>query len=289
MAANRELKKNLRRHSATSAKAARVRPSGASRVAPKRRVKGCVGYFRSVVKFLVSGLVVASVVGAFYWFNPREKITQVTGRPISQVQIEGSFQYFSKAEAQRVISDHVKGSFLDLDIVALKNVLELNPWVDRVVVAREWPEKLIVRIHEQQPIARWGKSALLNMRGDIIRVKNTSELQHLPSLGGDDRYAKEVMQQYLRVGKLLAQSDLALTSVELDDTLAWQLTLDSGATVKLGRDRLLEKLQYLVTARRGALNKSFDNVRSVDMRYQSGFSVAWKEATTEEDHYVAGN
>lgn len=268
-----------------------VRSSGRIARSGATRARGKIGlgryrYFGSVMlkALLVAGLLGGIVTGIWY-FNPREKLQQFAHQPIKQVQIEGTFQFISSEALQRQIELYVKGSFLELELGDLKQKLEQNPWVDTVAIARVWPDKLIVRVVEQQPIAQWGKKGFLNMRGDIVEVEKTTKIQALPLLQGNDRYAQEIMGQYLRIGKLLAQQDLMLAAVELDDTRAWTLTLQTGITIKLGRERLWEKLQYLLTAKRGELGKDFHNIQLVDMRYPSGFAVTWKSA--EANQYVA--
>ena len=237
----------------------------------------------AAVRFLKIALVAMVVTGfaIMLWrFNPQLKLQQYTHRPIKEVQIEGSFQYLAREELSEAIEDYVTESFLELDLHYLKQRLEQNPWIDSVTIARVWPDKLVVRVEEEQPIARWGKKGFLNMRGDIVEVEKTSKIQALPFLYGDDRYAQEIMGQYLRIGKLLAQQEMLLTAVELDETRAWTLTLQSGLVIKLGRDRLWEKLLYLLTAKNGELGQKFNDIQLVDMRYPSGFAVRWKGSDT---------
>lgn len=269
----------------TARSTGRIARSGAT----KARGKVSFGRYRYVGSAVLKTLLIAGLFGgivmAAWYFNPQEKLEQFTNRPVKQVQIEGSFQFISSEALQQQIELYVEDSFLGLELGELKQKLEQNPWVDTVAIARVWPDKLIVRVVEQQPIAQWGKKGFLNMRGDIVEVEKTTKIQALPLLQGDDRYAQEIMAQYLRIGKLLAQQDLVLAAVELDDTRAWTLTLQTGITIKLGRERLWEKLQYLLTAKRGELGKDFQNIQLVDMRYPSGFAVTWKSA--EANQYVA--
>lgn len=275
----KEKKQSVKAHSAKARK-------GASRVAASGADTRRVAFLLGLMKAVVLGGVFASVAAALVWFDPQSKIAQLTHRPINAIQIEGSFRYLSKNATEEAVGQLVSGSFLDLDINQLKDELELNPWIDSVAVTREWPDKLIVKVVEQQPIARWGEKGFLNMRGDIVHVEKTTKIDALPSFSGADSHARQIMQQYVSMGKLLAQSELELAAIDLDSTLAWTLTLDSGITIKLGREKVWEKLQYLVVAKNGALGENFAKVRNIDMRYPGGFAVAWTE--TPDNQYVAG-
>lgn len=247
--------------------------SGASPLSRSARVMKLGSIFRFLGVLSLLGIMVAGLV----WFDPRAKVQQFAGRPIKHVDIESEFIYLSDQQLQAIVADYVTGTFLDVDIAGLKARLETNPWVDRVSVSRQWPEKLVVRVTEQQPIARWGTDAFLNLRGDIIRVEPTPLLRHLPKLSGEDRYAVDVMRQYLRAGKLLGQHGLELAAVELDATLAWTLTLSGDTTIVLGREQLLERLQAVIAAKNTVLANHFDKVKNLDMRYHNGFAVGWKD------------
>lgn len=266
--------------------ASKVRRVGASKVKTRERVKERLAWVVYFLRLASVAMAAGGVTAALVWFNPREKLENFTSKTINEVQVEGSFLLLSKSETTAMIAGLVSGTFIDLDIASLKEKLEQNPWIDVVTVAREWPDKLIVRVAEQQPIARWGEKGFINMRADIIEVEKTTKIQSLPYLNGDDRFAKEVMQQYLRMSKLLQSHDLALSSVSLDATLAWDITLNEDMKVRLGRDRILQKLQYLVNAKNSVLKNDFTKVKAIDMRYPSGFAVAWKE--TEQTYTAAG-
>lgn len=257
------------------------RHSGASRVAAPRSGKSVVD-FGMALRFLSLVGVGVALTAAFIWFDPKQKIEAFASRPITQVNIESEFRYLGYQEAEEVLSQYVTGSFINLDIAGLKATLENEGWVDKVSISRKWPDKLVVQINEQRPIARWGADGFLNMRGDIVRIEGVDRLNGLPLLSGEDHHARKIMQQYLRAGKLFGQNDMELAAIELDETMAWTLTLAGDVTIKLGRDQLFEKLQALVSVRQGALVDSFTKVQSIDMRYANGFAVAWKDGPGEK-------
>jgi cell division protein FtsQ len=273
---------NHEKHSLQWLKPRKRTPAMAKRKTPE----GKRNFFRKPVKLAILGCLVSTLVLTLVWLQPQLKIEQLLHRPINVVQIEGSFHYLAKETIETAVVKLVKGSFLDLNIIQLKEKLEQNPWVDSIAVSREWPDRLLVKVIEQQPIARWGDNAFLNMRGDIVRIEKTNKIDALPYFHGDDRYAKEIMQQFLSMGKLLAQNELELAAVDLDPTMAWTLTLTNGIVIKLGRDQLWDKLHHLIAAKKGILAKNFNKVEKVDMRYPGGFAIAWK--ATVENQYVAG-
>lgn len=261
------------------------RPAGASR----RRSLNLRRKLLLIRKMIPAAVFAVCIVGMGVMFVSLEwhtKLKNLANHPISNVQIKGDFQYLDKEAAQRIVGSSLERGFLDIDINNLKNKLEKSPWVDSVSVARRWPDVLSVEVFEHQPIARWGSTGFLNNRGEIVQVSDSDKLAGLPYLQGDDRHAETIMNHYLRIRKLFAHTDLSIASVAMDNTRAWQVQLNMGITLKLGREQTLEKLHHFLTASRGVLADRLNEVQSVDMRYQNGFSVDWKPVA---DQSVAMN
>lgn len=256
--------------------AERKKITGASR-AERKNKREMTGWIRKVFRISLVAAVFTGVGFAIYTLDLQKKWENFYQKPIKQVQIDGEFLYLAYPEVEQKLRLALNQNFFDIDLQAIRNSVEQNPWVDVVTVAKKWPDKLVVKVVEQQPIARWGQGGFLNMRGDIIRVTDNQKLQSLPLLSGEDQYATEVMQQYLRLGKALAQAEMTLESVELDNTRAWTLTVDGNKIIKLGRDQIWERLQYLTAAKKTVLAKRFDQVAGVDLRYHNGLSVQWTQ------------
>ncbi len=248
---------------------------GASRRLPARPVKS-TGLIRRLLKVITVVTSLAAVAVSVERFQLLEKWQGFYERPIEHIQIEGEFLYLGYDQINETVKQSLSRHFMALDLTEIKRTLEADPWVDRAQVTKKWPDRLLVKVVEQQPIARWGNAGFLNMRGDIIRVPNNEALASLPLLSGEDQYATEVMQHYLRMGKVLAQAEMSLESVELDETRAWTLKVDNNKTLKLGRDQVWEKLQHLIFAKKTVLAKKFDQVVTIDLRYHNGMAVGWQ-------------
>lgn len=252
------------------------RMTGASRVAPRKKIGEKFQGILRVLKLFFVSLIVAAGLWSVIHLEPLEKLKKMTHKPIYSVQIDGEFLYLSKEKAQNLVSSFIEDGRLKADLITIKNELEKNPWVDSVALSRKWPNTLKVHVSEQQPIARWGTKGFLNMKGDLIEVAQNQNLDELPLLSGEDRYAEEVMQQYLHYGKLLSQMGLNLASIELSNTKNWLVELDSGLLIKLGKDRTFEKLKQIKIAKDTVLSEDFDKVQAIDMRYHSGFAIEWR-------------
>lgn len=238
------------------------------------------GLGRWLLRLVGLSLLAGLGYGGFYaWqqLNVKAKLDQFMDRPIAGVSVESEFKYISQADTQTTVASRLTKTFLDLDMQGIKTALEANPWVDSVMVMRRWPDRLVVHIEEQKPIARWGDKGFLNMRGEIIEVPPNPVLDSLPLFLADPQYAKEVMQHYLLVKNFASQANLTPQMLALDNTKSWRIQFTSGLIITLGREKPLEKLKNISKILRTELVSELKHIKSVDMRYENGFAVAWKD------------
>lgn len=263
---------------------AKVKQSGG---ASRRRSRSAKSVEKSKMpwRLLFNAVFAVTVIVVLAWsvyrLEPLAIIQEYTNKPIAHVSVQGDFKYVSQVDIEALVATKLTETFLELDIVALKSHLEIHPWIDRAIVTRQWPDTLLIKISEQQPIARWNLHDFLNLRGEIVNLDNKTELNHLPLLKADDRYAERVMQQYVLVAKLLANYKFAPLVLELDNTLAWTLKISPEIEIKLGRDESLTKLQRLMDVLTSELKDQVTNINTIDMRYKQGFAISWIELPEE--------
>ena len=258
------------------------RKSGASRVAPKQRKSFPV---KMVIALLLPIVTFAGIVWSLDRFEPYSQFESFVNKPIKRINIEGEFNRVSKQEVKMQVDRLISNTFLELDILALQSGIADHPWIDSVSVRRKWPDTLVIRVNEQRPIARWGEKHFLNSNGEIIASTETTELGHLPLLVGENRYAKNIMQQYLVFNKLMNENELKLNRVSLDNTWAWSVTLNNNIEIKLGRENSFDKLKKLTHVLQQDLIEEISKIKIIDMRYDNGFALTWVETNEDAPPY----
>ncbi len=221
------------------------------------------------------GLMVLLCAFAGFAYFVSEPIAKLLERPLKSVAVEGRFQYFPKERAMELIAAEIDGDFLQLQLEDLKAVLQADPWVENVYLSRRWPDTLVVKVAEQQPIARWDANGFLNQRGEIIRVKEVDKLLGLPWLQGNEINAREIMQQYQDLSTLLRARGLEISILSCDNKKSWRITLKNDVEIAIGRDQVMEKMRRFVTVYDNFLNGVWADVKSIDVRYTNGVSVRW--------------
>lgn len=212
--------------------------------------------------------VVAGGAGAIVW---------ALDQPIETVAVQGSFQRVSALDVERAVKDRVRGAGLvTVKLETVQRAIETLPWVDGVTVERAWPRGLRVTVAEQVAAARWGANGLLNSRGELFM----SEVRHippeLPKLSGPPGTENAVAQRYLAIQGRLVEAGMRITALRLDPRGAWEIDLDSGITVRLGRRQVDERFERFVVAALRLVTQRAGDIAYVDMRYTNGFAVGWR-------------
>jgi cell division protein FtsQ len=219
---------------------------------------------------LVPPLAAAVVYGAF------TGLTALLDQPVRKLVVEGTFQRVTSIQVEAAVAEDLGHGFLSLDLAHLRERVQTIDWVDRVKVGRAWPDTLIVSVTEHQAAARWGDEGLLNVRGELFTEHSQHAFPELPSLEGPVGSEHEVAKRYLAVRGRLAEADLTLERLELDQRGAWTVVLGGGQEIRLGRRDIDERLLRFFDVVAPALAAELPRVRYVDLRYTNGFAVGWR-------------
>lgn len=176
------------------------------------------------------------------------------------------------------------GNFFTVDLEAARAAFEKLPWVRKAAVSREWPDGLKLTLEENEPVARWrhlnGDHSLVNRQGELFFAELPGNAPELPQLSGPAGSARELLERFAEFSGVLAGIGRRIESIALSPRRAWQLKLDDGVAVELGRDQSREqtgeRLERFVT-HYAALRQQVGAVRVADMRYPNGFVLSGLE------------
>jgi cell division protein FtsQ len=195
---------------------------------------------------------------------------------VQHVTIQGEFHNGQAYEIEATLMPYVRGDFFTVDLQGGRAALEKLSWVRHAGLRRQWPNRVIVSIQEQVPVARWGQNALLNDEGTIFQHDYVGDTVHLPLLTGPEARAADVLAQYRMLEKLLHGSGLSVAVLSLNERNTWKLRTGEGVDIELGGEQVEARLQRLLSVWPGKLEARRDRIASIDLRYSNGFAVGWK-------------
>ncbi len=251
--------------------------SGASSRHSKASEAISLGWLVPVFWALMIAFVVIGVI----------KATQVLlAQPVTRVVANGEFHHVVKRSIVDEVTPFLSEGFVRLDLDGIRSKLMLRPWVYDVAISRQWPNEIVIDVIEQIPIARWGSSGFLNHRGDLFQSDESSGQEFavdLPLLIGPEESADKLMAHFREWHSVLEEKELNIFHLTLDEGTGWSAVIGNSISnnrvaVVLGRDDVMEKMQRFTAVYDLVLLKKFHQIVRIDMRYNNGLAVLWKEA-----------
>jgi cell division protein FtsQ len=215
-----------------------------------------------------AGVVVAAAVQAY---STLQRI------PVQHIVVTGQLEHTRTEALQEMVQPALVGGFLRADLQRIRQQLEALPWIYEASVRRRWPNALEIDVVEQLPIARWGDNGFLNHEGQVFRPSNDSDWQALPLLQGPEGAARTLMATYQRMVELLSAVGLAVTRLAVDERGQVEAELEGGIRLLLGGSDFLERMHRFLAIYRSELAARAGDVERVDLRYESGIAVAFRE------------
>jgi cell division protein FtsQ len=246
----------------------RASPKTAERKLPKlARAAGLVLEWR---KYARGGVICALILGAL------AALSWALDRPMRVISMDGSFQRVSPGQIEKAVAPFAHAGFMSADLDAIQHAIEALPWVDHARVQRRWPGSLHVTVVEQTAAARWGESGLLNTRGELFIRSAPHVPVELPRLSGPEGTESQVAQRYLAAQGRMLEAGLRIAALRLDERGAWEMDLDSGVTVRLGRRDVDERIDRFIRTASQVIAHRMNDITYVDMRYSNGFAIGWR-------------
>lgn len=238
-------------------------------------------YLPLMVRALVVLLMLGGAGAAYAWLQHQ----QWEDFKIRSIEITGAQEFVTSETVSEALQQYAQGDFFDMEIEAAREALLALPWVREVSLRREWPDRLIIKLQEQQAVARWGDvsestigvSALLNEQGQHFAGLNDMDATALPVLRGPEGSQVRVLKEYSALNQSLSSSSLAINTLQLDARDTWHVELSNGLSVLFLERNKVDALQRLATALNVFDADKLKQANTIDLRYSNGFAIEWSE------------
>lgn len=197
---------------------------------------------------------------------------------VEHVRLEGDYRHIDRFEIEQLLSPFIGHHLSKSDLHALEYSLRAMPWIRKVVIQRVWSDTLVIHLQEREPIAYWGKNALLDANGELF-VPHLVGSDNLPVFVAGPGREKYMLAFYRLLQHHLFPLGLKIDAVEEKQSRAYIVKLANTPHLYLGRDHLQERLERFVVAYQGGFDQHIDKVACIDLRYPNGFAVRWRNQT----------
>lgn len=245
--------------------------------AGRARRRGGLWYRPALLDLISDLLLLGAAVALGYalvvWFMTRPIF------PLREVLVLSPPAQVTTAQIEFAARTAIRANFFLVDLEQVRAAFEKLPWVRRAEVRRRWPDALELRLEEHQAVAYWtnvdGEEAhLINVQGELFVAASNADM---PALSGPQGAAPFLLERYHRFSRMLAAIDKGVVGLRLSAREAWQIELDDGMVIVLGREQdklpVDRRLERFVRAWPQTMEQVGIQVAVVDLRYQGGFAL----------------
>jgi len=212
--------------------------------------------------------------------------------PLKQVFVAVPLKQVTLAQIEYAAQSSLTGNFFTVNLDGVRGAFEKLPWVRKTSVRRRWPDGIELSIEEHVAAARWRnsdeESRLVNDQGEVFAAALPADQPRLPMFGGPEGSSALMLARYREFTELLAPLGRVTRSVMLSARQAWQLRLDDGLVLELGRDQakhpLHERLQRFAGIYREVQKRAKSSIAAIDMRYPNGFALRLGRGEADLNH-----
>lgn len=265
-------KKRAQQHKTRAASAKGATRKVQAAAAEKKRAS--FGWLNRILVLLGVGVVLVAALEAWIFLS---------SIPVERISVTGELEHTRTSAVQELVYPALSGGFLGADLGDVRRKLEALPWIYEANVRRVWPNALEINVVEQLPIARWGSAAFLNHEGQVFSPSRSDAWASLPLLTGPEGAAGSLMRTYQRLVDLLTPLGLGVKALTVDERGQVEAELAGGQRLIIGGDNFLQRMQRFTRLYKLELASRMEEVERVDLRYQQGVAVAYRELPVEDE------
>ncbi len=222
--------------------------------------------------------------------------------PLRQVVVITPLDQVNRTQVEYAVQHSIDGNFFTVNLDSMRASFEKLPWVRKASLRRRWPDGIEVELEEHVAVARWqsvdGEMRLVNRQGEVFSAAAGDSRNSLPLFSGPEGTADQIWGRYREFARLLAPYGRTPQAVLLSARQAWQLRLDDGMQLELGREQsvqeaesgqvLRERLERFASTY-SAVKTRLPSAAAIDMRYPNGFAVRLSHAAPTSQNSGKGH
>jgi cell division protein FtsQ len=223
-----------------------------------------VSVIRRIVTAATATIAVAALAGgAWYGFDA------ISSQPIGRVAFAGDMNRIAAQDLENFARAVQGASASGASLEALREAARRIAWVRDATVRRRFPDAVEITFQVHEPLARWNDAALVSTRGEVFSAPYEGAL---PRFHGRDGSAALMASEYAAITKAVAPLEATVAELTLSPRGAWQVVLDSGLVLELGRDDIESRLARFAQAWPLVSARAAES-RHADLRYANGFAL----------------
>jgi cell division protein FtsQ len=201
--------------------------------------------------------------GAWYGFDA------ISSQPIGSVVFAGDLTRIARADLEAFARSVQGAAPSAATLGAVREAARKIPWVRDASVRRRFPDTIEITLEAHEPLARWNEASLVSVRGDVFKADFDAIL---PRFKGPEGAAAQMAREFPAIRGAVEPLASAINEIRLSPRGAWQVVLDSGLALDLGRGDVQPRLVRFIAVWPQIASQGVE-MRHADLRYANGFAL----------------
>jgi len=205
-------------------------------------------------------IIGATLIILFTTFISEKNFT-IKNLTINEIRFENN-KIVSNEELIKDLSFLYNKNIIFLNTLEIKKKLNKNSFIESLQVKKVYPNKLVIKIFEKQPIAiifHENKKFFLGKKFELIKYKKIFKYENLAVINGDEKSFKKL---FINLKKTKFPSDL-VKKYELQKAERWNIELIDGRLIKLPINNYEKSLKNFLKIK---ADRNFEKYKIFDYR-----------------------
>ena len=205
-------------------------------------------------------IIGATLIILFTTFISEKNFT-IKNLMINEIRFENN-KIVSNEELIKDLSFLYDKNIIFLNTLEIKKKLKKNSFIESLQVKKVYPNKLVIKIFEKQPIGiilHENKKFFLGKKFELIKYKKISKYENLAVIDGDEKSFKKL---FINLKKTKFPSDL-VKKYELQKVGRWNIELIDGRLIKLPINNYKKSLKNFLKIK---ADRNFEKYKIFDYR-----------------------
>ena len=205
-------------------------------------------------------IIGATLIILFTTFISEKNFT-IKNLTINEIRFENN-KIVSNEELIKDLSFLYNKNIIFLKTLEIKKKLNKNNFIESLQVKKVYPNKLVIKIFEKQPIAiifHENKKFFLGKKFELIKYKKIFKYENLAVINGDEKSFKKL---FINLKKTKFPSDL-VKKYELQKAGRWNIELIDGRLIKLPINNYKKNLKNFLKIK---ADRNFEKYKIFDYR-----------------------
>tara|TARA_E500000178_G_scaffold51969_1_gene47775 strand:- start:4379 stop:5035 length:657 start_codon:yes stop_codon:yes gene_type:complete len=205
-------------------------------------------------------IIGATLIIIFTTFISEKNFT-IKNLTINEIRFENN-KIVSNEELIKDLSFLYNKNIIFLNTLEIKKKLNKNSFIESLQVKKVYPNKLVIKIFEKQPIAiifHENKKFFLGKKFELIKYKKILKYENLAVINGDENSFKKL---FINLKKTKFPSDL-VKKYELQKVGRWNIELIDGRLIKLPINNYKKSLKNFLKIK---ADRNFEKYKIFDYR-----------------------